>query len=174
MSLPGVVDATASLAEAAQGDGTMDPAEVEARVERLLGALRIAGAGAPGFKVNHYFCGRIYTREIHIPKGAFCIGEIQKHAHTSTVSKGEISMLNPGGGLTRVSAPKTSVSQPGVRKCGYAHEDTVWVTTHDMTESGIPDLAAASVEELEAFIAVSTREQWLEHQQRVERIGAPA
>lgn len=165
--------ATQGLAEAVACDGSMEPAEVEARVERLLLSLRSAGASAPGYPVNHYFCGHLYAREILIPKGSFNIGEIQKYPHLSTISMGEISMLNARGGLTLIRAPFTMVGAPGVRKCGYAHEDTVWVTTHDMSASGITDLAAASIEELEAFIAVKTKDEWLLHLQRTERIGAP-
>lgn len=149
-----------------------DPQAVADAVEALVAEMKAVGL-TPPFPVNHFFCGRMYAREILIPAGAFAIGEIQKERHISILSRGEISMLNARGGHTRIRAPYTFVSEPGVRKCGFAHEDTVWTTVHDIGESGLLDAPVAPIEELEDFLVARTPGEYLLHLQSAPKIEAP-
>jgi hypothetical protein len=135
------------------------PAEyVTGCVETLLAEMLQNGLKAE-LPVSHFHSDGTYARELFLPKGTFAIGQIQKRPHISVISKGEISMLNETGGITRIKAPCTIVSKPGVRKIGFAHEDTVWVTVHNMAECDIESPETAPIEALEDFLTVSTFEE---------------
>lgn len=165
-----IFPAARAVAEAFAATAPMDPAVVRDCVEALLLEMREHGLKAE-LPLAHFHGGGLYARELVLPKGAFAIGEIQKFPHVSVISKGEISMLNEDGGVTRIKAPCTIVSKPGVRKCGFAHEDTVWTTVHNMSDCGIEDPASAPVEMLEKFLTVSTQEEhalFLESQKMIE------
>ena len=159
-----------AVAEAFTSTVPMDPADVRGRVECLLAEMREHGLKAE-LPLTHFHTDGLYARELTLPKGTFAIGEIQKFPHVSVISKGEISMLNEDGGFTRVKAPCTIVSKPGVRKVGFAHEDTVWTTVHNMADCGIENPSCASVEALEQFLTVKTQEDYvmfLEGQKMIE------
>lgn len=81
----------------------------------------------------HYFSKDVYAREIKVPKGSVIIGKIHKHKNLNIVSAGEISVLSIEG-LKRIKAPCTFVSEPGVKRMAYVHEDTVWTTIHGTDE----------------------------------------
>lgn len=159
-----------AVAEAFASQVPMDPAQVRDSVECLLAEMREHGLKAE-LPLTHFHTDGLYARELTLPKGAFAIGEIQKFPHVSVISKGEISMLNEDGGVTRVKAPCTIVSKPGVRKVGFAHEDTVWTTVHNMADCGIENPANAPEEVLEQFLTVKTQEEYalfLEGQKMIE------
>jgi hypothetical protein len=165
-----VFPAARAVADAFASSVPMNPADVRDRLETLLAEMRENGLKAE-LPLEHFHADGLYARELVLPKGTFAIGEIQKYPHVSVISKGEISMLNEHGGVTRIKAPCTIVSKPGVRKCGFAHEDTVWTTIHNMTGCGIEDPASAPVEMLERFLTVSTQEEhamFLESQKMIE------
>lgn len=159
-----------AVAEAFTSQVPMNPDDVRDRVECLLAEMREHGLKAE-LPLTHFHTDGLYARELTLPKGTFAIGEIQKFPHVSVISKGEISMLNEDGGFTRVKAPCTIVSKPGVRKVGFAHEDTVWTTVHNMADCGIEDPSCASDEVLERFLTVKTQEEFalfLEGQKMIE------
>lgn len=165
-----VFPAARAVAEAFASTVPMDPKDVRDRLETLLAQMRENGLKAE-LPLAHFHADGLYARELVLPRGTFAIGEIQKFPHVSIISKGEISMLNEDGGVTRVKAPCTIVSKPGVRKCGFAHEDTVWTTVHNMSGCDIEDPASAPVEMLERFLTVSTQEEhalFLESQKMIE------
>lgn len=147
------------VAEVFSAAGTFAPAAIAARVERLCAAMRAAGLPSQ-VPLNQHFAGKLYVREILIPAGSFAIGEIQLYEHVSVISYGEISMLDPRhGGVVRIRAPYTCISPPGVRKCGFAHEDTVWTTIHDISGLQLADPSQAPVELLENFLVARTPEE---------------
>jgi|ERR1035437_2089492 hypothetical protein len=83
---------------------------------------------------KHYFAKGLYAREITIPKGTTLTGKIHKFSHINIISKGEISVLTENG-VERIIAPATIVSNPGTKRVGYAHEETVWTTFHATDET---------------------------------------
>jgi hypothetical protein len=85
-------------------------------------------------KTTHHFAKGVYAREIFIPKGTLLTGKIHKTEHLNIVSQGDISVLTEHG-PKRVKAPFTMVSQAGIKRAGYAHEDTVWTTIHANVEN---------------------------------------
>jgi len=102
-------------------------------------------------KPVHYFAKGLYAREIFIPKGTLLTGKIHKSEHLNVISKGDISVVTEFG-TKRIIAPFTMVSQPGTKRVGYAHEDTVWTTIHATEETDMEkverELIAEDYEEL--------------------------
>lgn len=86
--------------------------------------------------LKHHFSKDVYARELFIPKGTLAIGKIHKHQNLNIMSKGELSILSVDG-CFRVKAPYTIVSDPGVKRLVYAHEDTVWTTIHGTSETDL-------------------------------------
>lgn len=78
---------------------------------------------------RHYFAHGLYAREITIPKGAVLTGKIHLFEHINIISKGDISVMTDDG-VRRITAPATIVSKPGIKRVGWAHEETVWTTVH--------------------------------------------
>lgn len=79
--------------------------------------------------VFHHFGDGSYAREIHIDKGVILVGKIHRHSHPNVLSKGKVSVSSEFGTET-FEAPRTWVSQAGIKRMIYAHEDAVWTTFH--------------------------------------------
>lgn len=107
----------------------------------------------------HHFAEGLYAREITIPAGVLLTGKIHKYEHLNIISKGRIAVWTEEG-MQTISAPATIASRPGMKRLGYALEDTVWTTIH-ATDYGPGDdlelleeqLVCNSFEEFELFIA---------------------
>ena len=92
----------------------------------------------------HYFAHGLYAREITIPKGTLLTGKIHLSEHLNVISKGDISVMTDEG-VKRIVAPATIISKPGIKRIGYAHEDTVWTTIHACSETDVEKIEAALV-----------------------------
>lgn len=99
----------------------------------------------------HYIAEGLYAREIFIPKDTLLTGKIHKFEHLNIISKGDISVMTEEG-MKRIKAPATIISKPGIKRIGYAHEDTVWTTIHACTETDI--------DKIEALLVVDTFEEF--------------
>ncbi len=84
----------------------------------------------------HYFAKGLYAREIFIPKGTLLTGKIHKSEHLNIISLGDISVMTEEG-IRRIRAPFAMISKPGIKRVGYAHEDTVWTTIHATGETDL-------------------------------------
>lgn len=105
---------------------------LQADLRETILSLEAAMKESPGqidIDTSHYFTKGLYAREIYIPAGTLLTGKIHKEPHLNIISKGEISVLTEHGPI-RIKAPCTMVSQPGIKRVGYAHADTVWTTIH--------------------------------------------
>jgi hypothetical protein len=87
-------------------------------------------------QLTHHFSGGIYARELFIPKDAVIVGKIHRFAHLNFLMKGDISVLTEHG-VKRLKAPAVIASAPGIKRAGYAHEDTVWITVHATAETDV-------------------------------------
>jgi len=96
-------------------------------------------------KTTHRFSDGVYAREIFIPKGCLLTGKVHKTVHLNIISQGDISVWTEEG-MKRVLAPFTMVSQPGTKRVGFAHEDTVWTTIHGTHETDLEKLEAELIE----------------------------
>lgn len=149
--LAGRVDTPAPVAVTALAIPGRD---IREKLQRLEDAL-FAGKTVD-LPVKHHFSRGVYARELFIPKGTVLVGKIHKFSQINIVSKGDISVLTEDG-IKRVKSGTTIVSPPGVKRAGYAHEDTIWTTIHGTQETDLDkledELIAASFEDYDAFVA---------------------
>lgn len=83
----------------------------------------------PDELTRHWFAPGVYCRGLFIPKDATLTGKIHKHEHVNIIAQGDISVLTEHG-VKRFTAPHVLVSSAGIKRVGYAHEDTLWITVH--------------------------------------------
>jgi quercetin dioxygenase-like cupin family protein len=140
-------------------------AQMRASILRLEAAM-LATPGhllAPDFKTTHHFTPGIYMRELFIPKGTTLIGKIHKHEHLNILSQGDITVWTDDG-MKRLTASTVIKSQPGIKRVGHAHEDSVWITVHlNPTDERDVDLieemlTAKTFEEVLGFTGTSPKE----------------
>jgi quercetin dioxygenase-like cupin family protein len=128
-----------------------DIREKLARLEAVLFAGQVVD-----LPVKHHFSRGVYARELFIPKGTVLVGKIHKYSQINIVNRGDISVLTEDG-IKRVKAGDTIVSKPGIKRAGYAHEDTIWTTIHGTHETDLEklesELIAASFEDYDTFCA---------------------
>ena len=117
-------------------DGPVHARGVIRAFEEQLAAMPQALDAMPLF---HHFADGLYGRELHVPAGCMLTGAIHKREHFNLVLKGDISVLTEDGPM-RVRAPAVLVSKPGIKRLGFAHEDTVWLTI-SACESKAPEAA---------------------------------
>jgi len=89
--------------------------------------------------VYHHFSPGLYVREVNLPAGCVAIGHRQKTEHLNIFLKGKVSIVNDDGTTSLLEAPLLFTGQPG-RKCGYVHEDVVWLNVYPTTETDIEAL----------------------------------
>lgn len=89
--------------------------------------------------VIHSFLPGLYIRELHMKAGTFAIGHFQKFHHVNVFEKGRITIVNEDGTLSDMTAPMEFIGEPG-RKCGFVHEDTIWLNIYSTDETDIEKL----------------------------------
>lgn len=89
--------------------------------------------------LRHHFTPGMYAREMTIPAGTILTGKIHKTTHLNIVSAGDITVWTEGG-MKRIKAPFSFVSQPGTKRVGLTHADTVWTTIHVTEETDLDKL----------------------------------
>jgi hypothetical protein len=105
-------------------------------------------------QLRHQFIPGGYAREMTIPTGFLLVGKIHKHPCFNFVSKGRISVLTEEG-VRHIQAPASFVSGAGVKRVGFAHEETVWTTVHITDEVDVETIEdALTVPSFEVFEAL--------------------
>lgn len=84
---------------------------------------------AEDFDTKHHFTPGIYMRELFIPKGTVLTGKIHKTEHLNILSQGALTVWTEDG-MKTLKASTVIKSQPGMKRVGLAHEDSVWITVH--------------------------------------------
>lgn len=128
-----VIDLGSAIAE------TVDRRGIE-RLEREL--LQLPQAEIP---TEHLFGNGFYARTITIPKGAALTGKVHKTEHIFMVVRGDITLATDEG-RKRVGAGYQAVCRPGLKRAGYAHEETVCVNVHITAEKDLARLEAELIE----------------------------
>lgn len=127
------------------------PAEIRDAIVALEHVMKQMPEHQIEIETIHHFGPGVYMREVRIPKGATVVGKIHKTEHYSILSQGELSVWTEGG-MKRLKASHVVLSQPGMKRVGYAHEDTVWITVHPCEERDLhkleKQLIAESFEEI--------------------------
>lgn len=106
-------------------------------------------------ETTHHFAPGIYMRQIRIPKGATVTGAIHKTEHLNILSLGELSVWTDEG-IKRLKASTVMLSQPGIKRVGYAHEDSVWITVHPNVTN------ERDVEKIRLTLTTNSFEEFLE------------
>lgn len=111
-------------------------------------ALEAAMLAEPQVTIEpvHRFADGLYAREITIPAGTLLTGKIHRTRHLNIVSQGDISVWSEGEPVRRIQAPFSFVAEPGTRRVGFAHADTVWTTIHATHETDLARLEAQLIE----------------------------
>lgn len=113
--------------------------------------------------VGHAFADGLYMRQIMIPKGTLLTSKFHKYEQLDVMLQGDMSIVT-NDGVVRVKAPMIGTSTPGMKRLGYAHEDTLWITVHATKETSIETLEkmlfADSYEEMERFEIERHREDY--------------
>jgi|SRR5882724_12399049 len=78
--------------------------------------------------VRHYFADGVCARELTIPAGCLLTSRRHLTRHLCFVARGEITVWGDGVEPHVVHGPCTIVGEPGTRRIGYAHTETVWTT----------------------------------------------
>ena len=106
-------------------------------------------------QVTHHFAPGIYMRELFIPKGAILTGKIHRYAHLNIMPMGDISVLTEHG-VKRLKGPCVIQSSAGIKRAGFAHEDTIWITVHHTFRTRLEhieeELIAPSFDELDVDV----------------------
>lgn len=89
--------------------------------------------------VKHHFAPGVYIREIFMPKDSYVIGKIHATEHFNIILKGKVAVFTPEG-LEEYEAPATFVSESGVQKLVYMHEDCVWQTVHVTDKTDLEEI----------------------------------
>ena len=99
-----------------------------------------------GSTLKHYFAPIdekygccTYAREILLPKGTLVIGKIHRHQHLNIISKGKVTVFTEFG-KKELEAPCTFVSEVGLKRAVYTHEETIWTTIHLTSHIGEENL----------------------------------
>lgn len=97
---------------------------------------------------THHFAPGQYAREIFIPAGVVLTGAVHTTAHLTVVAKGRIKLMTEDG-VQEVCAPAVLFSKPGLKRAGFALEDTVFITFHPTDETD-PDKIIEQITESKA------------------------
>lgn len=90
--------------------------------------------------VKHHFADGVYTRETFMPKGTIAVGKRHKYKTTNILLKGKITVLNGSETPEVLEAPCIFISEAGVKKAAYFHEDTIWLNVHNTTSTDIEEI----------------------------------
>lgn len=101
----------------------------ESELLKLPGAILGDSERCP---LKHSFSGNLYIREIFLPKGTLLTGKIHRHSHPNFLMSGEVTVVTEDGGIEHLKAPLSMISKPATKRAIYAHEDTVWITIHEV------------------------------------------
>lgn len=93
----------------------------------------------------HGFGPGFYARSIMLPAGTVLTGKVHKTRHIFMVTAGDISITTDSG-TVRVQAPYMAICEPGFKRAGFAHADTVCVNIHITEQQDVAMLEAALVE----------------------------
>jgi hypothetical protein len=96
--------------------------------------------------LKHHLCNGVYMRELHIPAGTCLTGKIHKTAHLNVILQGDISVMTEDG-IKRIAGPCVIQSQPGLKRAGFAHADTIWMTVHAIDKTDIAEIEDELVED---------------------------
>lgn len=113
---------------------------LQAAVIKAIDAGALADVTAEQ-EVEHAFIPGAYARSLLIKEGALIIGKIHRYPCFNFILRGRITVWSEEG-IKEIVAPFFFVSQPGIKRVGYAHEETLWFNVHGTTETDLEVIEA--------------------------------
>lgn len=102
-------------------------------------------------QTSHHIADGVYLRKIIIPKGCTATGAVHLTETLDILVYGDLTVVTEKG-KKRVNVPGSIfVSSPGLKKVAFAHEETMWITAHAVT-----DIKEKSLEEIEKELWVDS------------------
>lgn len=131
LSLYDQVGKTLIPLEAVDGYGKIQ--QIEEKLKEMVPAK---------WTTKHHFSDGVYTRETFIPSGTVLTGFRHKQKTVSILASGAITVLavdrqGHATDLGVMTAPQVVVTSPGMKKIGFAHEDTIFINSFSL--AGIPE-----------------------------------
>lgn len=96
-------------------------------------------------KTEHFFANGVYLRMLYVPATCMIVGKIHKSEHLFVLAQGKMTIARDGLRKT-FEAPAVIVSQPGVQRAGYAHEDCVCMNIHRTDKIDLEEVEAELLE----------------------------
>lgn len=94
-------------------------------------------------QVRHVACGDVLARELFIPKGTMLTGAIHKFDHVEVMAYGDMTLATDSGEPERLQGYHLLEGQAGKKRAALAHEDTMWITFHNVpTDRDLGDIRA--------------------------------
>ena len=91
------------------------------------------------FPLKHHFDGRLYTRELFLPKGSVIVSLIHKQAHPSFMLEGLVSYLDDSGMIKELKAGDKVFTEIGAQRVIYAKEDTRWCCVYKTNKTNVEE-----------------------------------
>ena len=114
--------------------------------------------------VWHFFAPGLYARQMLIMKDTVLVGVVHKTEHLCVVS-GDIEVTTDEGTRRIRDQQRILVSKAGIKRAGYAREDTVWTTVHATEERDLEKLVEELTESTAAeLLGGSKNKQVLQNQ----------
>ena len=133
------------------------------KVEVLeYGILKHCDNLAKKLPLTHHICNGVYARELFIPAGTILTGRIHKTKHISIIQQGDISVMTEEG-MKRIQGPAVIQSEKGMKRAGYTHADTIWITIHP-TE-------LTDIDEIEDSLFYDSDLSWIDYHQVIKKHG---
>lgn len=108
--------------------------------------------------VIHRYSGRIYAREIIIPKETLLTGRIYADDHFDVMVYGDVEVSGDDG-RKRLQGFNIFPGKRGKKRAGWAYEETRWITFHSCKEMGdeeyLDHISCLNFTELPQLIAKS-------------------
>lgn len=115
--------------------------------------------------------GNLYVRTILIPKGTFLVSKVWLSSYVDIMISGKIAVMTPDG-VNTIEGHNLLRGKAARKRCGYAYEDTVWITVHqtdDFTLRGIEDrMTVSSVDDAKAIKRLAAN---IDYQSMLESLG---
>jgi hypothetical protein len=130
------------MAEAA-GESSLDLAQQRTVVRSRICSLESRMLQHPQvqIEVQHLFSEGLYSRRMFVPKGVMWTGKIHRKGHICVLLSGEMTVVS-GEMSERLIAPAVFTSRPGVKRAGFAHTDSIFMTVHATTETDLDKIEA--------------------------------
>ena len=77
----------------------------------------------------------MYTREILIKKDTILTGRVHMYDYVDIMLSGDITVVNNLGEHIRYKGANVLPGRAGTKRAGYAHDDTRWITVHNIDVS---------------------------------------